>query len=87
MKRIFLGEEVKENKEERVMCSRDFGDMYNSYVMTSTTMFDQKTSHGKNSSAGCEKNPGHGFYRSKFHCCRPQSLRANVLGSTTWKGF
>jgi hypothetical protein len=55
MKQIFLGEEVKENKEGRVMCSSNFGDMYNSYVMTSTTMFDQKTSHGKNSSAGCEK--------------------------------
>jgi hypothetical protein len=37
------------------MCSSNFGDMYNSSVMTSTTMFDKKTSHRKNSSAGCEK--------------------------------
>jgi hypothetical protein len=47
MKRIFLGNEVKENKEGHVMCSSNFGDMYNSSVMTSTTMFDQKTSHKK----------------------------------------
>jgi hypothetical protein len=37
-----LGEEVKENKEGRVMFSSNFGDMYNSFVMTSTTMFDKK---------------------------------------------
>jgi hypothetical protein len=64
------------------MCSSNFGGMYNSSVMASTTMFDQKTPHRKNSSAGCEKNLGHTVNTIVVG----HKAWEYVLGSTTWKG-